>query len=195
MAQLERHLLSAEMIDPGSGEVVRTPIDMRVDPLTGHSSRILPDRGLMPASRFDLEAFATREPGHVPVLPGADRALDAEVAPSDRRGRPDRPRAAVLFPNLHAYGSHSSVSVYSPAAHYLPLERISARLMADNLAAQVAYIRAVMASDPDARWASINANHMLPSGSSLFHPHLQGLVERSSHEHAAAAVGGAGSAF
>jgi galactose-1-phosphate uridylyltransferase len=26
-------------------------------------------------------------------------------------------------------------------------------------------------------WASINANHMLPSGSSLFHPHLQGIVD------------------
>ena len=36
---------------------------------------------------------------------------------------------------------------------------------------------AVMAADPESRWASINANHMLPSGSSLFHPHLQGIVD------------------
>ena len=49
--------------------------------------------------------------------------------------------------------------------------------MADNVAAQVAYAKAVMAAEPDARWASINANHMLPSGSSLFHPHLQGIVD------------------
>ena len=34
-----------------------------------------------------------------------------------------------------------------------------------------------MAADPLSRWASINANHMLPSGSSLFHPHLQGIVD------------------
>jgi galactose-1-phosphate uridylyltransferase len=34
-----------------------------------------------------------------------------------------------------------------------------------------------MAADPESRWASINANHMLPSGSSLFHPHLQGIVD------------------
>ena len=34
-----------------------------------------------------------------------------------------------------------------------------------------------MAADPQSRWASINANHMLPSGSSLFHPHLQGIVD------------------
>jgi galactose-1-phosphate uridylyltransferase len=84
---------------------------------------------------------------------------------------------AVLFPNLHAYASHSVVSVYSVERHYLPLEQISARLMADNLATQVEFAQAVMRSEPQMQWASINANHMLPSGSSLFHPHLQGLVD------------------
>ena len=44
------------------------------------------------------------------------------------------------------------------------------RLLADNLLAQVAYAKAVIAADPEARWASINANHMLPAGSSLFIP-------------------------
>ena len=83
----------------------------------------------------------------------------------------------MLFPNLHAYSSHSCVSVYSPRLHYLPLEQITDRLMADNLRTQVTYDKAVMAADPESRWASINANHMLPSGSSLFHPHLQGIVD------------------
>jgi UDPglucose--hexose-1-phosphate uridylyltransferase len=61
--------------------------------------------------------------------------------------------------------------------HYLPLGDITERLLADNLATQVAYAKAVMAADPASRWASINANHMLPSGSSLFHPHMQGIVD------------------
>jgi galactose-1-phosphate uridylyltransferase len=51
------------------------------------------------------------------------------------------------------------------------------RLVGDNLWTQVEYGRAVMAADPGSRWASVNANHMLPSGSSLFHPHLQGIVD------------------
>ena len=34
-----------------------------------------------------------------------------------------------------------------------------------------------MRADGNAVWASINANHMLPSGSSLFHPHLQSSVD------------------
>jgi UDPglucose--hexose-1-phosphate uridylyltransferase len=83
----------------------------------------------------------------------------------------------VLFANLHAYSSHSAVSVYSPRLHYLPLGAITQRLLADNLTAQVTFARAVMAAEPESRWASVNANHMLPSGSSLFHPHMQGIVD------------------
>jgi UDPglucose--hexose-1-phosphate uridylyltransferase len=69
------------------------------------------------------------------------------------------------------------VSVYSPRLHYLPVGEITRRLLNDNLATQVAFAQAVMAADPPSRWASINANHMLPSGSSLFHPHMQGIVD------------------
>ena len=32
----------------------------------------------------------------------------------------------------------------------------------------------MLALDPSAAWTSINANHLPPSGSSIFHPHLQG---------------------
>ena len=83
----------------------------------------------------------------------------------------------MLFPNLLAYSAHSSVSVYDPELHHLPLERMTPGLVADNLATQVEFAKAVMASDPESRWVSINANHMLPSGSSVFHPHLQGSVD------------------
>ena len=67
-----RHILTAEMLDPGTERVVRTPIDVRVDPLTGHSCRILPERGLMPANDFDLAAFARENQPRCPFCPGAD---------------------------------------------------------------------------------------------------------------------------
>lgn len=175
--ELRRQLLSAEMVEPGTGNVIATPIEVRFDPLTGHSSRILPERGLMPPNDFDLETFARETQPHCPFC--GDRINDLTpklpeaVHPEGRIAHGE----AVLFPNLHAYSSHSSVSVYSPQLHYLPLEAITARLMADNISTQVAFAKAVMASDPESWWASINANHMLPSGSSLFHPHLQGIVD------------------
>jgi UDPglucose--hexose-1-phosphate uridylyltransferase len=175
--ELRRELLTAEMLEPSTGEPVRTTIEVRVDPLTGHTSRILPERGLMPASDFDLEAFALQSQPGCPFCPGRVDRLTPRLAPAIcPDGRIARGEA-VLFANLHAYSSHSSVSVYSPRLHYLPLEQITPQLLTDNLATQVAFAKAVMAAEPQSRWASINANHMLPSGSSLFHPHMQGIVD------------------
>jgi galactose-1-phosphate uridylyltransferase len=175
--ELRRELLTAEMLDPGTGKPVRTTIEVRFDPLTGHSSRILPDRGLMPASDFDLAAFGQQTEASCPFCPGRIEQLTPRLMP---RIHPDGRIVrgeAVLFANLHAYSAHSAVSVYSPRLHYLPLGGMTQRLLADNLATQVAFAQAVMAAEPGSRWASINANHMLPSGSSLFHPHMQGIVD------------------
>jgi UDPglucose--hexose-1-phosphate uridylyltransferase len=165
------------MLEPGTGRLVSTRIEVRVDPLTGHTSRILPERGLMPPSEFDLAAFARESQPRCPFCAPRIDALTPRLPASVHRDGRFLSGEAVLFPNLHAYSSHSSVSVYSPELHYLPLEDITAGLMADNLRTQVAFATAVMAADPAARWTSINANHMLPSGSSLFHPHLQGIVD------------------
>ena len=174
---LRRELLTAEMIDPGTGDLVRTTVDVRRDPLTGHSSRILPERGLMPASDFDLEAFARENQPSCPFCPGRIDRLTPRLPARIHSGGRIECGEAVLFPNLHAYSSHSAVSVYSPRLHYLPVGALTSRLLADNLAAQAAYARAVMAAEPASVWASVNANHMLPSGSSLFHPHMQGIVD------------------
>jgi len=177
MLELERTILTAEMLAPDTGELISTRVEVRVDPLTGHTSRILPNRGLMPPNDFDLEAFARENQPRCPFCPDRIERLTPRLAPAiEPDGRIARGEA-LLFPNLHAYSSHSCVSVYSPRLHYLPLGQFTERLIADNLTAQVAYAKAVMAADPDSRWASINANHMLPSGSSLFHPHLQGVVD------------------
>ncbi len=82
--------------------------------------------------------------------------------------------AAVLFPNLVPYAKWSAVSVYSPVRHAIALGELDAGALADNLGAQVAFARAVAAHDPAAGWFSVNANQAPPSGSSIFHPHLQG---------------------
>jgi galactose-1-phosphate uridylyltransferase len=83
---------------------------------------------------------------------------------------------ALLFPNLVPYAKWSSVSVYSPARHVLRLDELSPQFIGDNVSAQVEFGRAVRAHDPASRFVSINANHLPPSGSSMFHPHLQGVA-------------------
>ena len=67
--ELERHRLTAEMIAPDTGESIRTAIEVRIDPLTGDSSRIVPDRGLLPASDFDLRTFGQESRDRCPFCP------------------------------------------------------------------------------------------------------------------------------
>jgi galactose-1-phosphate uridylyltransferase len=173
--ELRRELVTAEILDPRAGFArVRTPLEIRWDPLTGHSSRVLPEGSFPPPGRHDLERLdaetrptcpfcAERIEEHTPQLP-------PELHPEGRI----RVGEAVLFPNLAAYSKWSSVSVYSPARHRLALDELSPELLADNLATQVEFLRSVRAHDPESTWMSVNANHLPPAGSSIFHPHLQG---------------------
>jgi galactose-1-phosphate uridylyltransferase len=64
--------------------------------------------------------------------------------------------------------------VYSPQHHLLRLDDLTPSLIADNLSTQVAFARAVLRHSASSRWVSVNANQLPPSGSSIFHPHLQG---------------------
>jgi len=171
--------ISSRILHPGRDfEPVETPVEVRWDPLTGYAARLVKgSSALLAPPAFDLEAFARETQASCPFcgdrIERATPKLPADICAEGRikRGR------SLLFPNLLTYTQYSAVAVYSPDLHYLPLDAMTPGLVADNLAAHVQYIKAVMNADVDAAWASINANHMLPSGSSLFHPHLQSSVD------------------
>lgn len=173
--ELRRERFTAELLDPRRGfESSRVPLEVRWDPLTGQSCRILPQGSLPPPAVQDLEALAEKSRPSCPFC--AQRVeretprFPPEVCPEGRI----RVGEALLFPNLVPYAKWNSVSVYSPARHLLPLEELTPSLIGDNLATQVAFARAVIAHDSASAWVSINANQLPPSGSSIFHPHLQG---------------------
>jgi UDPglucose--hexose-1-phosphate uridylyltransferase len=175
--ELRAEEVKVEILHPSHAfEPVATHLEIRWDPLTGQTSRVLPPSGLLPRQRFDLSALAAETRADCPFC--AER-IDSAV-PRFPPGILPQGRVkvgeAMLFPNLLPYSQYSSVSVYSPGRHFLTLSQLTPRLVTDNLATQVAFARAVLAADPGAAWASVNANHMLPSGSSIFHPHFQGAV-------------------
>jgi UDPglucose--hexose-1-phosphate uridylyltransferase len=176
--ELRRSFLEGEILDPERGFEPRAlRVEVREDPLTGHTARLLQPAGLMPPQDAgELRALGERTRAGCPFCPERVEAvtpkLPAEIAPEGRIQRGE----ALLFPNLLPYARFSSVSVYSPERHVLLLDELTPRLVADNLGVQVAWARACVEADPSAAWVSINANHMLPSGSSIFHPHLQGAV-------------------
>ncbi len=173
--ELRRERFVAEFLDPRNGfERARVPLEIRRDPLTGQSCRLLPEGSIPPPALHDLQQLAeetrascpfcgTRIEHETPLFP-------PEIWPDGRIRR----GGALLFPNLVPYAKWSSVSVYSPERHLLAIDQLSPSLVADNLATQVEFARAVTAGDPSSSWLTINANHLPPSGSSIFHPHLQG---------------------
>jgi galactose-1-phosphate uridylyltransferase len=175
--ELRREVITTEILDPRHGfEPRSSSIELRWDPLTGHTSRLFEPRGLM-ADTQGLEDLAKQTEPACPFC--VDRIeqqtprFPPDVVPAGRIRRGE----AVLFPNLHGYAALSSVSAYSPRLHFLPLGAMTERLVVDNLLAQIAFVRAAQRARADAVWSSVNANHMPPSGSALFHPHLQGLVD------------------
>jgi UDPglucose--hexose-1-phosphate uridylyltransferase len=171
----ERETFEAELLDPRRGfEPTRATVEVRRDPLTGHSARILPAGSFPPPARHDLERLAAETRDACPFC--AERIeertprLPPEIWPEGRI----RVGEAVLFPNLVPYAKWSSVSVYSAHRHLLPLTELTPGLVADNLRVQREFGRRALAHDPGSRWIGVNANHLAPSGSSIFHPHLQG---------------------
>lgn len=164
----ERH--EATFLDPRQGfATVRVPLDVRWDPLTGRTARLLPEGAMPPPGRHDLDELAEQTRASCPFCAGAlerqTPRFPPELLPEGRIHRGE----AVLFPNLVPYATLSSVSVYSARRHRLALDELTPSLLADNLAAQVEFGRLAAQE-----WFSINANHLPPAGSSVFHPHLQG---------------------
>src|SRR5438067_3020890 len=158
--ELKREVLASEILDPRN-DFQPTParVEVRWDPLTGHSSRIVAGAAFLPRSDFDLEAFA-RETSEGcffcgPRLEAVTPRFPPALVPEGRI----RCGEAVLFPNIQSYAKYSSVSVYSPALHHLPLDRFTRPIVRDNLATQVEFVATMTRHDPEAAWASINANH------------------------------------
>jgi len=176
--ELKREVQSSDILDPRN-DYKPTPstVEVRWDPLLGYSARLVTGGRLLPPSDFDLEALGRRTAETCFFCPDRVEAVTPLFAPELVAEGRIRRGEAFLFPNIQAYSRYSSVSLYSPALHYLPLDRITGPIVRDNLGAQVDFTLRATRHDPGAPWVSINANHMLPSGSSLFHPHMQGSVD------------------
>jgi UDPglucose--hexose-1-phosphate uridylyltransferase len=149
---------------------LEVPLSIRVDPLTGHTSRIVSGTKLSPTTRPDLSEL-TADPPFCPFCAGtieqATGTFPAEVVPEGRIRR----RNSVVVPNVLAYSEFSSVGLYDTTRHFLDLPDLTASRVGDLLGALVDYTTALHRMRP--MWSSINANYLPPSGSSLVHPHAQ----------------------
>lgn len=162
----------------GKGNLIRRETEVRFDPLTGETSRIIFDSGLK-LTPPDYSLVAEKTSGKncpfcsenimqmTPLFP-------KEVVESGRIFQGE----AILFPNLFPYSKHNGVVVFS-GKHYVKLEEFTSPLIKNAFMAAQTYIKNVTKSDPETKYASINWNYLPHSGGSILHPHLHVIVSDS----------------
>ncbi|MDN5796025.1 MAG: hypothetical protein L0H79_09785 [Intrasporangium sp.] len=169
--ELVEHTITAHVPELGNPtNRIEVPLSVRVDPLTGRTSRIVTGTKLSPSTRPDLSEL-TAKPGFCPFcadrLEAATGTFAPEITPEGRIRR----GSAVIVPNVMAYSEYSSVGLYDTERHFIDLPDLTPKLIDDLLAAFVEYTRGIHRIRP--MWSSVNANYLPPSGSSLVHPHVQ----------------------
>jgi galactose-1-phosphate uridylyltransferase len=166
---------ACRFLDPTRNfEPVEKTTEIRRDPLTGRSSRIL-EMGFSP-EKPDVEGMVERfRSGFNPFAPHkrdevTPRFLqEVEGIPGGRLGRGE----ALVVPNLFPYDRYSAVTVLSDA-DFVPLDGFSEDLLVDAFGADMEYLRRIRETDGDeCRHYSINWNYMPLAGGSLVHPHHQ----------------------
>lgn len=168
---LEEHLLTARVPELGNpSHLIEAPVLVRVDPLTGHTARVVRGDKLSPSVRPDLTEL-TAPPRFCPFCEGTLEQATGLLDPAiTAEGRIRRGVSAVV-PNVVAYADYCVVGLYDTTRHFVDLDEFTPTLVGDLLAGLTAYTRGVHALGP--RWHSLSANYLPPAGSSLVHPHAQ----------------------
>ena len=157
-----------------SGEFaeVAAPVEIRFDPLTGRSCRLVP-YSLQRIKRPDLAALEKRSreltcPFCPPLVERITPRFPPDLIPEGtiRRGK------AVAFPNIDPYDIYGVVVAISDE-HFIALDKFDHETVLNALMAAHTYIKSIHKVDPRAKYSFIAWNYMPPSGGSLVHPHLQ----------------------
>ena len=176
LIDFHRERLTARFRSPdGSDEEVERQLEVRFDPLLGTSARIAQGVSLPKAEPSALAFIQAADP----TCPFCPQRL-AQVTPRIlaaicTEGR-IREGETILFPNTVPYSQYAAVAIFS-ARHWLALCEFTPRLIADNLAAALRYVRQVHHLDRGVRHCAYNVNYLYPSGGSLPHPHAQIYVD------------------
>ncbi|WP_432557567.1 hypothetical protein [Granulicoccus sp. GXG6511] len=165
------HQITARVPELGNAtNVIDAGLTIRVDPLTGHTARILHQGQLAPSARTDLTDLTTPPP-FCPFCADKLEVATGVIAPSITDEGRIRRGASAVVPNVLAYSEFSSVGLYDTTRHFVGLRDLTPQLIGDLFVGLVAYARGVGGLRP--MWHSINANYLPPAGSSVVHPHAQ----------------------
>ncbi|MBI5571983.1 MAG: galactose-1-phosphate uridylyltransferase [Desulfomonile tiedjei] len=180
----EKETVTARFIAP-SGDEIQKHIEIRINPVTGRTSRIAVGRGaekepgtetlpLPPPNADDTAACPFCRPQVMSRTP----RMASDIFPGGRLCYKD----SILFPNLFPYGSYSAVSLFDNR-HFAEIGTASVGSYTDCFINCRNYLRHVLEHDSEAIYLAITQNHLPSAGGSLLHPHLQINADRISPNH------------
>ena len=157
------------------GKLIDRKTEIRLDPLTGETSRIIFDPGA-PFIPNDYSELAIATSGKKCPFCSENVQTSTPKFPTDLidGGRLIQGEA-VVFPNLFPYSKHNAV-VRMCDQHFVKLDEFTVPLIANSFSAAHDYLKKVISHDPKTTYASINWNYLPPSGGSIIHPHIHVLA-------------------
>jgi len=154
-----------------NGTKIERETEIRLDPLTGETSRLVFDPGLV-VTPPDYSIAAEETGGsNCPFCPEnlmkMTPVFPKEISEQGRITKGD----ATVFPNLFPYSKHNGVVVFS-GEHYVRLDEFRLQMIIDAFSAAQKYIHKIRTLESKAKYSSINWNYLPLSGGSIIHPHL-----------------------
>ena len=184
MVRFRKILQSSKYLNPLSEfQAHEGKVEIRWDPLTRMTARlvIFPSRKV---DRFDYEetiaaSLASPCPFCAENIGKMTARLTRGVFDADRLER----NGVTVIPNLLTFDRHSLVAILSPK-HFVGLAELAEKdLILKGIEGLLDAFKTIKKQDPETGFFSVNCNFMPMSGSSILHPHMQGVAGRYPTNH------------
>lgn len=157
--------------DPTEDRTERVEVEIREDPLTGKTSRILekpiPINKNPDMSDVEKDGFCPFCPENIEKV----GARDVNVLSKEKLEEGE----AILLANVTPYSKHSLV-IRLTKEHYLTLNEFKKQYFSDAFELIQRYMKKM--DDLEKMYPFVLMNYLKPAGSSIVHPHLQLLVSK-----------------
>lgn len=165
-------LKTSRFLDPSKNFAeVKRYSEVRYDPLTGNSCRIL-DFPIREILKTDLTSLIETSRLMCPFCPEFVELVTPRFHPDlARRERYSRGQA-LCVPNTFPYDENGAVTIMT-SEHFMGLNEFTPDIMVDAFDCCFQYLNDVITKQPDMIYQSVNWNYMPQAGGSIIHPHLQ----------------------
>lgn len=175
------------------GKLIDRKTEIRQDPLTGETSRIIFNPGATFVPEYYEDLAKESEGEKCPFCPENVHTFTPSFPGNLIEGGRIIKNEAIAFPNLFPYSKHNAV-VRMTDQHYVKLDEFSKATISNSFIAAMDYLNKVHQDDSLTTFASINWNYLPPSGGSILHPHIhvlasehptnyQALIQRASEQY------------